>query len=116
MQFLVKFHKRGIARPFQVLVGYASVQKGMRRAPVALSGDGPLPCLPFGYATALQVLEACPHTFPAFPYTHAYAAAKPFVCFPQKTAHLGKPKVVHSHSDCIGQFLLALTVSPAVDS
>ena len=86
----------------------------MDSAPITLSGICPLPCLPFGYATALQVLEACPHSFPAFPYAHAYATAQPFICFFQKAAHLGKPEVVYPPPDCIGQFLLALPVAPAV--
>ena len=116
MQFLVIFHKRGIVRPFQIRVGYGSVQKGVRRTPVTFPGIGPLPCLPFCDATALQVLETCPHSFPAFPYTHAYTTAQPFVCFHQKAAHLGKPKVVYPPSDCIGQFLLALLVAPAITS
>ena len=86
----------------------------MCSAPVTLSGIGPLPCLPFDYATAFKIPEACLHSFPAFPYAHAYAAAQPFVCLFQKAAHLGKPKVVYPPSDCIGQFLLALLVAPAV--
>ena len=86
----------------------------MNGAPIALSGVSPLPCLPFRDATSLQVLEACPHTFPTFPDTHAYSTAQPFVSFFKKVAHLGKPKVVHPPSDCIGQFLLALLVAPAV--
>ena len=45
-------------------------------------------------------------------YTHAYATTQPFIGFPQKVAHLGKPKVVHPPSDCIGQFLLALRLRP----
>ena len=83
-------------------------------APVTLSGIGPLPRLPSGDATALEILKACPHSFPAFPYTHAYAAAQPFVCFFKIATHLGKPKVVNPPSDCIGQFLLALLVTPAI--
>ena len=86
----------------------------MCNTPVTLSGIGPLPCLPPGYATPLQVPVACPHPFPAFPYAHSYAAAQPSVCFFQIVAHLGKPKVVHPPSDCIGQFLLALLVTQAV--
>ena len=86
----------------------------MDGAPITFSGVGPLPCLPSGDATSLQVLEARSHSFPAFPYTHSYATAQPFVRFFQKVAHLGKPKVVHPPSDCIGQFLLALLVAPAV--
>ena len=86
----------------------------MDGAPASLSGVSPLPCLPLRYATSLQILEACPHSFPAFPYTHTYATAQPFVSLLQKIAHLGKPKVVHPPSDCIGQFLLALLVAPAV--
>ena len=115
MQFLVVFRKCGIVRSFQVIVGYGSRQYGtMHCAPISFSGISPLPCLPLGNATSLQVLEACPHSFPAFPYTHAYPTAQPLVGFPQKVAHLGKPKVVHPPSDCIGQFLLALLVAPAV--
>lgn len=34
--------------------------------------------------------------------------------FFQIVTHLGKPKVVYPPSDCIGQFLLALLVPPAV--
>ena len=62
----------------------------------------------------MEILEACSHPFPTFPYAHAYAAAQPFVGSPQKGAHLGKPKVVYPPSDCIGQFLLALLLTPAV--
>lgn len=86
----------------------------MDGAPITFSGVGPLPCLPLGNATSLQIPEACPHSFPAFPYTHAYSTAQPFIHFFQKVAHLGKPKIVHPSSDCIGQFLLALLVAPAI--
>lgn len=86
----------------------------MDGAPITLSGICPLPCLPFGYATPLQVLVACPHPFPTFPYAHAYAAAQPFIGFFQKATHLGKPEVVYPPPDCTGKFLLALLVPPAV--
>ena len=86
----------------------------MSGAPIPFSGVSPLPCLPFCDATSLQILEACSHSFPTFPYTHAYATAQPFVSVPQKGAHLGKPKVIYPPSDCIGQFLLALLVAPTV--
>ena len=86
----------------------------MDSAPIPFSGVSPLPCLPFCDATSLQILEACSHSFPTFPYTHAYATAQPFVSVPQKGAHLSKPKVIYPPSDCIGQFLLALLVAPAV--
>ena len=80
----------------------------MDGAPISLSGVCPLPCLPFGNTASLEIPEACSHSFPTFPYTHAYATAQPFIGSPQKVAHLGKPKVVYPPSDCIGQFLLAL--------
>ena len=86
----------------------------MDGAPISLSGVCPLPCLPFGNTASLEIPEACSHSFPTFPYTHAYATAQPFIGSPQKVAHLGKPKVVYPPSDCIGQFLLALLISPAV--
>ena len=115
MQFLVIFRKCGIMGAFQVLFGYSTCKYGtMNRTPIPLSGVSPLPCLPLRYATSLQILEACPHSFPTFPYTHTYAAAQPFIRLLQKIAHLGKPKVVNPPSDCIGQFLLALLVAPTV--
>lgn len=115
MQFLVVFRKCGIVRAFQILVRYGSCQyRAVDCAPITLPGIRPLPCLPFGYATPLQVLVACPHSFPAFPYTHAYAAAQPFIGFFQKATHLGKPKVVYPPPDCTGKFLLALLVPPAI--
>ena len=86
----------------------------MHSAPIPFTSVCPLTCLPLRYVTPLQVLEACPHSFPAFPYTHAYATAQPFIGFPQKVAHIGKSKVVHPPSDCIGKFLLALLVAPTI--
>ena len=115
MQFLVIFRKCGIVCSFQVLTGYSTCEYGtMDCAPIALSGVSPLPCLQPRNATSLQVLEACPHSFPTFPYTHAYATAQPFIGFPYKGEHNGKPKVVYPPSDCVGQFLLTLLVSPTV--
>ncbi len=115
VQFLVVFRKCGIVRELQVLIGYGTRQyRAVDGAPIPLSGISPLPCLPFSYATSLQVVEACSHSFPTFPYAHAYPTAQPFVCFFQKVAHIGMPKVVYPPSDCMGQFLLALLVAPAV--
>lgn len=99
----------------KIFIRYGTFEYGaMDGAPIRFSRIRPLPCLPFLYATPLEVLKAGSHPFPTFPYTHSYARPQPFVHLFQVVAHFGKPKVVYPPSDCMGQFLLAFLVSPAV--
>ena len=79
----------------------------MSRTAVTLAAVRPLPRLPLRDAALLQVLEACAHPLPTFPYTHTQVTTQPLVGILQEAAHIGIPKVGHPPSDGLGQYLLA---------
>ena len=67
--------------------------------------------LPWLEAAFEQVAVTRPHSFPAFPYTHAQPAAQPCICLDDIAVHLGKTVVARPATDERGQHLLAPRVT-----
>ena len=82
--------------------------------PIPLTRITPLICTPSWYSTFYKIVHARSRKFPAFPYAHTYAPAKPFINSLQGLPCICVFEVADPATDCVMQHLLASFIAHSV--